>query len=100
MSADETLSVEQVAMLLHAENETVMQYARRGELPGARIGKSWVFLRSDVLAFLRVHIDQETSERLAQRLRSPLAIAVEPRRRKRRTVLPVLPELPKFRNGN
>lgn len=98
MSTDETLSVAQAALLLHAENETVMQFARRGELPGARIGKSWVFIREDVLAFLRARIAQETLERRDHRVKAPLAIAVTLPARKRRTVLPVLPTLPTSRD--
>lgn len=98
MSADETLNVDQAATLLHAENETVMQFARRGELPGTRIGKSWVFIREDVLTFLRLRIAQDTLERRHQHAKSPLAIAMERPKRKRHTELPVLPALPKSRN--
>jgi excisionase family DNA binding protein len=98
MSADETLGVEQAALLLHAENETVMQFARRGELPGTRIGKSWVFIREDVLAFLRARIEQDTLERRDHYAKAPLAIALERPKRSRRTIPPILPTLPKARD--
>ncbi len=98
MSSDETLDVTEAAALLHAESETVMQFARRGELPGARIGKSWVFLRTDVLSFLRQRILSDTEERHRQCAKAPLAIALERPNHARRTKLPVLPDTPK--NGD
>ncbi len=95
MSNQETLGVSEAAAILLAENETVMQFARRGDLPGTRIGKSWVFIREDVLAFLRSRIAQDTLERRHHHAKTPLAIAVERPKRKRRTEVPVLPAWPK-----
>ncbi len=95
MENEETLDVSEAALLLRAENETVMQFARRGELPGTRIGKSWVFLRADVLSFLRQRISSDTEERRQHYATSPLAIAIERPKHARRTKLPALPELPK-----
>lgn len=95
MEKDETLDVSEAALLLHAENETVMQFARSGELPGTRIGKSWVFLRTDVLSFLRQRILLDTEERRRHYATAPLAIAMERPKHARRTKLPVLPDLPK-----
>ena len=40
-----------------------MQLARVGKLPGAKIGKAWVFMRSDVIAYLRKKIDADTYDR-------------------------------------
>lgn len=93
---DETLGVEEAATLLRAEPATVMQFARRGELPGTRIGKSWVFLRDDVMAFLRMQIAQDTEERRQQAANAiiPVATAISPQRDGRRRPVPVLPPLP------
>lgn len=95
-TAEETLDLQGVAALFRAEPETIAQYARSGELPGTKMGKSWVFLRDDVLAFLRERILQETQERRGQRCdyTAPMqasAVLVEQKQRTRRTVLPALP---------
>ena len=91
---NETLGVEEAAALLRAEAATVMQYARRGELPGTRIGKAWVFMRADVIAFLRSQIAADTDARRRHASRAILAVAVPPLRDGRRRLPPVLPDLP------
>jgi hypothetical protein len=94
--AEETLDLQDVAILFRAEPETIAQYARSGELPGTKMGKSWIFLREDVLAFLRKRILEETEERRGKctDLAAPLlpeAVLLIPEPRTRRTTLPVLP---------
>lgn len=95
-TAEETLDLQGVAALFRAEPETIAQYARAGELPGTKMGKSWVFLRDDVLAFLRKRILEETQERRGQRsdgtlAAQPNAVLIPQKQRTRRTVLPTLP---------
>ena len=90
------LDLQGVAALFKAEPETVAQYARTGELPGTKMGKSWVFLRDDVIAFLRQRILQETEMRRGSRDEcaleaQPSAVIVPAKQRTRRTVLPALP---------
>jgi hypothetical protein len=91
----DTMDLDAVAVFLHAEPATVAQCARTGELPGTRIGKGWVFLREDVLAFLRQRIAADTAERRAKQnppsLGSVSKIATSPARRQRRAVIPELP---------
>ncbi|RZI40145.1 DNA-binding protein [Herbaspirillum sp. HC18] len=95
MFIPQTLDVAEAAALLHAEPETIMQLARKGALPGARIGKSWVFLREDVIAFLKEQISRDTEERRRRHTEaSASAIIVATPRKSRRTVLPALPDLP------
>lgn len=103
MSLDETMDLTAVAAYLGARVDTVAQLARKGELPGAQIGKGWIFLREDVLAFLRNRIAQETEGRRviqtkmnieAQQDNSAgLRAVVVNRGRTRRRELPALPEL-------
>lgn len=107
VEANETLDLNGVAALLIAEPETVVQYARTGELPGTRVGKGWIFLREDVLGFLRQRIDRDTEmRRLAHadaiakknqpKARSTpgvLGVLAAPRKKTRRTQLPQLPAL-------
>jgi excisionase family DNA binding protein len=92
MQNHETLDIDGVAALLHAERETVMQFARRGELAGTRIGKSWVFLREDVIAFLRQHIAADTQAR-QRSICEPIAMAVSTPAKSRRRKPPALPQL-------
>jgi len=97
MEAQDTFNALGAATLLHADVETVLALARKGELPGTKIGKSWVFLRTDILDFLRERVRHDTALRLqSQRAASPAPAALlvpRPASRKRRE-LPVLPSLP------
>ena len=101
MDTEETLNDDGAAALLHADLETVRLLARKGELPGAKIGRSWVFLRSDVLAFLRERIEKDTAQRRRIRVTAtePLAhlVSVPPRRQRRPP--PTLPALPTKTGG-
>lgn len=100
---DDSMDLPSVALYLGAKAETVAQLARKGELPGAQIGKGWIFLREDVLRFLREHITQETEERRAAQLKAQcepdydnhadVKAVVIARVRNRRRALPPLPEL-------
>lgn len=91
MQDHQTLGIDEAAALLHAETATVMQFARRGELPGTRIGKSWVFLREDVIAFLRQHIVTDTRARQLQAGGGPIAVAMAKPVKSRRRKVPELP---------
>lgn len=99
-TAEETLDLQGVATLFKAEPETIAQYARSGELPGTKMGKCWVFLRDDALAFLRKRIAQETENRRGKQSscpseEQPRAVIVANNKRTRRTVLPALPQTQK-----
>ena len=92
-STIETLGVDEAAALLCAEADTVMHLARRREMPGAKVGKAWVFMRSDVLSFLRAKIDAETLQRRKNPSSLLLGTIVEKPRHGRTKPRPVLPEL-------
>ncbi|WP_373987820.1 helix-turn-helix domain-containing protein [Duganella sp. BuS-21] len=96
METDVTLDVDQAAAMLHADRETVLNVARRGELPGTKIGKSWVFLRSNVLDYLKLRIEADTARRkqVAAATHAAVAVAVTSPQHHRRTKLPTLPTLP------
>lgn len=101
MMSNETMDLPTVAEYLGAKAETISQLARKGELPGAQIGKGWIFLREDVLAFLRNRIAAETEARrtakqggevqMSERVIQAVAVGQV---RSRRRVPPLLPELP------
>lgn len=93
---NETLDLHGVAALCKAEPETIAQYARSGELPGTKMGKSWVFLRDDVLAFLRKRIAEETELRRVRHTDTvqsarPDSVLIHRKSKTRRTALPELP---------
>jgi excisionase family DNA binding protein len=101
MSSEPTLNLNEAAVMLCAEPETVSKLARNGELPAARIGKGWVFLREDVLTFLKDRINKDTAER-RKKYETPkqFAVAIErPTGRANRRVAPELPQLPSIRSN-
>jgi excisionase family DNA binding protein len=49
----EVLTDEQLAELLQVDLDTVRDLARRGKLPGRRVGREWRFSRAAVLEWLK-----------------------------------------------
>jgi excisionase family DNA binding protein len=64
------LDAQDVAELLHMRLSTVLDLARRGVVPGHKIGRRWVFLRDEL----------EASVRAAPRQPAPLRPVSPPRR--------------------
>ena len=62
----ETVSVLEAAALLITSDQTVLRLIDAGSLPAAKLGKSWVLFRADVLGYLQGEIRRQTAERLAQ----------------------------------
>ena len=50
--AQDTMTPVEAAAYLHLSVETVKRKARRGEVPAAKTGRKWLFLRSDLEAWL------------------------------------------------
>lgn len=48
-----TLDLNAAAALLRIHPVTLREKARRGEIPGAKIGKSWVFVELDLIEHIR-----------------------------------------------
>jgi predicted ribosomally synthesized peptide with nif11-like leader len=53
MQQKEVLNAEEAANLLGVKPFTIRTYARRGVIPGRKLGNEWRFVRSDLLAWLR-----------------------------------------------
>ena len=49
---DETLTVNQVSKLLKLHRRTIYKLAQKGTIPGWKVGKSWRFLKSEIMKFL------------------------------------------------
>lgn len=50
---EQYLTAPDVATMLQVHMETVLRWARTGELAGSKIGKLWRFRQADVDAFVR-----------------------------------------------
>lgn len=53
LTRDDVMTVPEVAALLHMPTSSVYALARRGEIPGHRIGRCWRFIRTELDAWLR-----------------------------------------------
>ena len=93
-----TLDLGEAAAFLKISEATAQEMAASGELPGAKIGRAWVFLLDDLAEWLRAQVKAQREERKAQR---EIVSEQLPRtsssmnRRGRRNSPPQLPELPR-----
>lgn len=67
MTTDDTIDSEDCAKLLHCTPEQVEELARAGDIPGLKLGRSWLFVRSDLLAYLAEKAREEAQQRRAKR---------------------------------
>ncbi len=58
-----TLNLEEAASLLHMHSTTLKERAKAGEIPGAKIGRAWVFHEDVLDEYLRAEIDRQVQER-------------------------------------
>lgn len=84
----ETIDSVECAELLHCTPEQVEDLARAGEIPGLKLGRSWLFVRADLLAWLAEKAREQAQERRAKR--NP-ASSRNPEIKPRRRVPPALP---------
>ena len=50
---DEFLTAEELSKLLKLHQRTIYKLAKKGIIPGRRVGKKWLFLKSDVIKFFQ-----------------------------------------------
>ncbi|QIY78366.1 helix-turn-helix domain-containing protein [Chromobacterium violaceum] len=62
----ETLNLDEAAELMNIGTETARELADIGVLPGCKVGVAWVFLRDDVLGYLRDEVRRQTNQRIAK----------------------------------
>ena len=48
-----TLNLREAAEFLRLHPEELRQRAKNGRIPGAKVGRSWVFLEEDLASYLR-----------------------------------------------
>ena len=61
-----TYNVEGAAEFLNISADTLKDLAGNGSVPGAKIGKCWVFSEEDLAEYLRAEIRRQTNERRGQ----------------------------------
>lgn len=85
----DTIDATQCAELLFCDVATIEALARKGDLPGLKFGRGWVFFRADLLLYLAERARQAAEQR---RLRLT-AIPMAPKNGRRRRAPPLLPSL-------
>lgn len=73
----ETFDIEEVAGILNASEATILLLADSGDLPGAKIGKSWVFESNLIHQYLLEQIRIQTAERRQKRISPDHSIHVK-----------------------
>ena len=58
-----TLSTDEVAHVLQCHEQRVLELAQQGQLPGAKIGRGWIFRPTDVAEFLQKQVIEQTAQR-------------------------------------
>ena len=58
-----TYNIEEAADFLKVNRATAQKLAHSGALPGAKIGRAWVFFEEDLVAYLREKVDGQTKLR-------------------------------------
>ncbi|MNY06749.1 Helix-turn-helix domain protein [compost metagenome] len=85
----ETINSEECAELMRCTAERIEEMARAGEIPGLKIGRNWLFVRSDLLAYLAEKAREEAQmRRMKRQPHAPMPLA-----KPRRQTPPVLPTL-------
>lgn len=89
----DTLDAQEAADMLKISVQSVRELAAAGNLPGARIGSAWVFVREDLIDWIRAQVRAQQARR-REVVTSNERVATVVNRASRRRKLPELPELP------
>lgn len=98
----DTFDIDECAEFLKVNRTTALELAANGDLPGAKIGRAWVFLRDDMVEYLRLTVRNQqrdrqnaaTSSKSAVSDYIPATIALQSSgKASRRKAIPALPEL-------
>jgi hypothetical protein len=96
-SNNEIIGAAECADMLDSSQAQVEEEARNGDLPGFKVGRSWRFVRRDLIEFLAERGRREAAERQARRRASASGVlsgaTVANKKRSRRTIPPPLPQL-------
>lgn len=87
----ETMTAEEMAELMHCTVRQVEQLTRDGDLPAVKIGRSWLYVRADVLAFLSEEGRRNAAELKSKKTPASVTPLVPKSVRPRRMIPPALP---------
>lgn len=62
-----TFGLHDAADFLNISIDTMKDFAQNGIVPGAKIGKSWVFIEDDLANYLRKEVNRQTAERRGEK---------------------------------
>jgi excisionase family DNA binding protein len=92
-----TYDIHEAAEFLKIDRTTALELAGSGELSGAKVGRSWVFLESDLIEYLHARVRRQTNERRelvrTQALATPGNPTEVPSQRRRRRPPPSLDDV-------
>lgn len=92
-----TYDINEAADFLKIDRSTALELAHLGTLPGAKVGRAWVFMEDELVAYLRDMTRKQTQARRADAEAAQIINQAQqeprPRPRGRRRRLPDLPEL-------
>lgn len=88
---DEILDTDAVAKLLHCDPETVEIKARKGDFPGLKIGKGWIFPRAALMTRLVELALEEAALRREPKITTPEFIAQSALRGRMPPLIPKFP---------
>jgi excisionase family DNA binding protein len=92
-----TYDINEVADFLKIDRSTALELAHLGTLPGAKVGRAWVFMEDELVAYLRDMTRKQTQARRADAEAAQIIDRAQqeprPKPRGRRRRLPELPEL-------
>lgn len=61
-----TYDIDECAAFLNVGRTHALTLASNGEIPGAKIGREWVFLESDLVEYLQAQVRKQVRERRAR----------------------------------
>ncbi|MDY7537520.1 helix-turn-helix domain-containing protein [Undibacterium sp. RTI2.1] len=61
-----TFEIDEAAAFLNIGRTHALTLAGSGELPGAKIGREWVFLENDLVEYLQAEVRKQVRERRAR----------------------------------
>lgn len=85
-----TLDLTEAADFLKIDRTTMLKKAGDGEIPGAQIGRAWVFLEDDLIGYLRA----QAADQMRRRQESAaLDASLNRKTSRRKRLLPDLPDI-------
>lgn len=86
-----TINAAQCAELLQCAEPTVEELTRKGELPGIKFGRGWIYVKADLLQYLAEKARNDAQERRLSQDSLQKAVPMAPKFKQRRQVPPALP---------